>query len=625
METNKNIVQLHNHLIFSVLDGFNKPVEFARRAKELGMTHLAVTDHNHLAGVVDFKNACEAEGIFPILGVETYFTKDTDVLRLSADERYNYAVAKAREAGVEVPEFVTETGKSGKEKKRKIKKMEVKDLLAPYNYDTKQYHLILLAKSQTGWNNLVKLQSEAAEKCTFNGRFLCDDTMLAKYHEGVICTSACIGSITANMINKGLIDEALQQVLAWKEIFGKDFYLEIQPLNIEEQIKVNSYYIDWSDQYDIPLVATTDCHYTLKEDWQDHDVLVCIGTGKTVDDDTRMKYENEYWLRSREEMIEGFQRHIGDDPDTNDWYMQHVETALNNTTVIANQIEEITLGSSNALFPKVDTPNGVTPEQWLESQCWQGLYKLKDEDQSIDLDAYGKRLNYELGIINKKGFAPYLHTVHEYVKWAEENNSPVGPGRGSAAGSLCLFSLGITKNVDPIKYDLLFERFLTEDRTAPPDIDLDFSDKDTVIEHLKEHYGADHVAHIGTFGTMGVKSGLKDVGRALNMPFDVMNKITKGIDDILEIPNMKFKDLDNLKDTDPNNYTAFHEMEEENPELFRLARRFEGNIRSLGVHASGILVTPMPITDMFPTRSDENGLVTLWEHNCLEEFGAINL
>lgn len=625
--TDNNFTHLHVHSSYSFLDGLSSPAILAKRAKELGMNALALTDHNHIGGAFDFQAACRKEGIKPILGGELYYTEDTKILALDVEERLALAIEKARENGIEIPDKID---------KKKPTKKQINEIIEDYTYDTRQYHILFLAMNQIGWKNLVKLQSEASKECTYNGRFLCDTDMIRKYSEGLVMTSACIGNRLASLIINDREDEAEKIMLEWVEIFGDRFYLEIQPLDINKQHKTNITYMEWAKKHNIEIVATNDVHYAYKEDHDDHDTMLCIGTGKKKSEEDRMRYNHEFWMRDYEEMIESFENQcISIYGDLNEEYMNMCKRALNNTNKIADRIDDnIKLGSDVDLFPSLDIPKGLTPEKQLIKLCYEGLYKYKTKKPNINLNLYEKRLAYELDIINSKGFAPYMLTVYEYVNWCDLEKIPVGPGRGSAAGSLVLFVLGITKVIDPIEYDLLFFRFLTMDRTAVPDIDLDFSyfGRPKLIQHLKDKYGDENVCHIGTYTTMGVKSGLKDIGRVLDIDFKTMNEITKEIDIITdEEPSIKFKNLDELAESslkrDIHKYEQFKSLEEKHSELFRLARKFEGTARNMGVHASGVLITPTPVTDLFPTRVDHKKGITiaLYTGPQLESLRAIKV
>lgn len=629
LTNNKNITHLHLHTVYSFLDGGNKISDCIKRVKELGMTSVAITDHNHIGGWYDFKNECESNDIKPIFGCEMYQTFDTNTLSRTADERRQIAIELAQKDGIEIPDKV-----NGK----KITKKQIDEIIKDYVYDTKQYHLVLLAMNQTGLNNIIALQSEAADKCTYNGRYCCDFDMLQKYNEGIICLSACLGGLVPNHIIKGKLEEAEHFTLRYKEIFGDRFYLEMQPLNESEQIIANVEILKFAKKHNIQIVATNDVHYTNEEDWDDHDTLLCVGIGKFKDEEDRMRYAKEFWIRSHQEMLDAFKRH-GDVYDEG-----IVKEALSNTNLIADRIESgLKLGSDTPLFPKVYIPQGLTAEQYLTLKSYQGLYKYKAKHPEIDIVKYEQRMYEELDVINSKGFAPYMLKIIENIEFCEREDIPVGPGRGSAAGSLCLFANGGTKVVDPIKYDLLFFRFLTKDRVDPPDVDSDFSyyGRDKVIRHLEKVHGQNAVCHIGTYTEMGVKSGLKDFGRVLRMDFSTMNAISKKIDEITEeAPSFKFKDFDKFK-TDAEEaeqegdtalrdkliakWNEFKKLENEYPELFRLARKFEGTPRNMGVHASGILVMPCPVNDYFPTRTVNGIRVALFTGPQLESLGAIKL
>lgn len=607
----KNFTHIHCHTHYSLLDGMGSPLERVLRAKELNMKALAITDHNHLGGVLEFQSACKENGIKPLLGVELYWTWDRDMISLPLDKRTKIAQEEAIKNGIEIP--------------RKATKKEINELIKPYMYDTKGYHIILIAKNQIGWHNLVKIQSEASEKGLFNARFHCDNELLKKYSEGIICTTACIGSVIANSIKHGKIDTAEKILTEWKEIFGKEnLFVEIQGLDWEVQKEVNIELIKLAKKLDLKIIATNDVHYTRQSDIDDHDTLLCIGLGKKKDEIDRMRYEPEFWMRSYDEMVNAFKRLA-----PNEEYMEEVIKGLENTNLIAEMVDgDIRLKSEKPLFTEVKLPKGYTSEKYLTYKCWKKLYKYLAKHPEYDRREYEARLNWELYVINKKGYAPYMLTVDEFIFWSNSNKIPTGPGRGSAAGSLVLFLLGITKVIDPIQNGLLFSRFLTMDRTALPDVDVDFCyyGRDRVIEHMEEVYGEECVAHIGTYSELGVKSGVRDIGRVLDMPYAITDEISKKITVITdEAPSISFKDLDEYEKTDPEKYRQFKEIENEYPELFRLARRFEGTKRNFGVHASGILTTPNPITDTFPIRIDpDTGVkVTLYTGPQVEECNGV--
>ena len=589
-----NFVHIHVHDNYSFLDGLGSPEEKVLKVKDLGMKALATTNHNHLGGVLEFQSACKKHGIKPLLGVELYWTWDRKTISLDKSDRDELAKEKAREAGIDVD---------------KIKKAtELKEVIKPYMYDTKGYHIILIAKNQKGWQNLVKIQSIASEEGLFNGRYHCDNELLKQYSEGLIVTTACIGSVFGRHFRKDLDEVSYKVFKEWVEIFGKEnVFVEIQGLEWIEQGRTNEKLIKMAKDNGCRIICTNDSHYTNKEDIDDHDTLLCIGTGNYKDEEERLRYDPEFWLRSYDEMIEAFNRYTPVSM-TKEEYMNTVKEGLENTLLIADMVEDnIKLGSDIPLFTKTDLPKGYTNEKYLSIKCWRKLYSYLKEHPEYNRREYEERLAWELYVINTKGYAPYMLTVEDFVNWANEHNCPTGPGRGSAAGSLVLFLIGITKVIDPIQNGLLFSRFLTMDRTALPDVDIDFCyyGRQSVIKYLQDKYTDACVSHIGTYTEMGVKSGLKDVGRVLRIDFSTMNAISKKISEITDdAPSITFKDLDNLKEDNIEKYNEFKKIEDDNKELFRLARRFEGTKRNFGVHASGILVTPSPVNDIFPTRMD---------------------
>ena len=624
---------LHVHTSYSFLDGYCHIPKLVSRAKELGMESLAITDHNHMGGIYEFLQECKKQDIKPILGYEGYQTWDTLALSKPVEERWADAALKAKEAG-DLTKKEAEDLASGKKGVKGIK--DIKARAEKHMYDTRQYHLILLAKNQTGLNNLIKLQSESAKVCTYNGRFLFDMPMLRKYSEGVICTTACVANMVASRVRKDDLDKAEELILEYKDIFGDDFYLEVQPNAFDDQVKVNNFYLTMSQKHNIKLVATSDVHYVLKTDNKDHDVLVCVGTGTDIYNPNRMKYDHNFWLKSEEEMQDGFKYLINTSETeasvARAKYALYLE-AMHNTQEIANKVGEYKLGSDVPLMPKL--PGVKNTKRKLRELAYKGLYELAKKYDYIanDIKRYEQRLAYELNIINYKDFADYMLIVREYVKWADDNDIMTNQGRGSACGSLVLWCIGITKNIDPIKYDLLFGRFLTIDRTGLPDVDCDFSyfGRDKVIEHIKSLYSENNVAHIGTYSQMGVKSGLKDIGRALKISFDKMNALSKIIDDFKDVvpPQPKFKHYDALKDgntTEQSLYIKWQKLEADNKELFRLARAFEGLKRNFGVHASGVLAMPCRVDDYFPTRTDTDGvIITLFTGTECEELGTAKL
>ena len=605
---NNNFIHTHVHTDASLLDGLSSVKDLVAKAKSLGMESLAITDHNSLGNAYSFWNECNANGIKPLLGNELYYTHDTNILSLSVDERDAIAIEKAKENGVEIPP--------------KAKKKEIANLLEPYKYDTKGYHIIFIAQNQTGWINLMKLSGEASDKCTFNGRAHCDLDMIRKYNEGLICTTACLGSYLDQCIVKDNMDEAHAHLQELKDIFNDRLFLEIQPFNDVEQIKANLVLIELAKEYDIKLVTGTDSHYVNKEDHYIHDILLCIGTGAKLKDEVRFRFKNEFWFMSYDEVIEQYEAQIrlGGIPNEYD-YECAIQESLNNTYVLASMVEDnIKLKSDTPIMPNYEVPEGFTPESYLSTQCWLGLYKyLRDSNKQDLRTKYEDRLRHELNVICTKGYAPYFLIVQDFIQWGNNNGCPFGPGRGSAAGSLVAFLLGIVKGTDPIEYDLLFFRFLTMDRKALPDIDSDVSrlDRQKVINYMEHKYGVENTCQVGTWTMVGVKNGLKDVARVLDLPFAEANELTKNFDD-----GVTWKDIDALEGEERK---AIELLENKYPEIFRVARKLDGCKRNCGIHAGGFIAAPQTINTFVPTRTVKGRKVSMWDKNEVEDAGLCKI
>ena len=452
-----NFVHTHVHTDASLLDGLSKVKDLVAKAKSLNMKAIALTDHGSLGNAYSFWNECNANGIKPLLGNELYYTHDTNILSLPLKDRDALAIAKAQEAGVEIP--------------KKAKKKDIAELLEPYNYDTKGYHILFIAMNQTGWVNLMKLSGEASDKCTYNGRPHCDMDMIRKYNEGLICTTACLGSYLDQCIVNDDINNAKQYLLELRDIFGDRLFLEVQPLNDKDQIKVNIELMKLSEELDIKLITGVDSHYVNKDDHYIHDILLCIGTGSKLSDEVRFRFENEFWFMSYEEVIEHYHNQILLVENIPANYMNAIHESMNNTGVLADMVEDVKLKSDKPIMPLVEVPEGFTDDTYLRHQCWQNLYKyLTENNLWHKRRVYEQRLNHELNVICTKGYSSYFLIVQDFIEWGNNNGCPFGPGRGSAAGSLVAFLLGIVKGTDPIEYDLLFFRFLTMDRKALPDM-----------------------------------------------------------------------------------------------------------------------------------------------------------
>ena len=603
-----NYIPTHLHTDASLLDGLSKVKEVVAKVKSLGMTSCAITDHGSLGNTYSFWKECKANGIKPLLGNELYYTHDTNILSLPLADRDKLAIGAAKEDGVDIPE--------------KAKKKDIAELLEPYKYDTKGYHIIFIAQNQTGWINLMKLSGEASDKCTYNGRPHCDMNMIRKYNEGLICTTACLGSYLDQCIVNDDMTEAYKYVEELKEIFGDRLFLEVQPLNDKEQIKVNLELIKMAKELNIKLITGTDSHYIDKEDHYIHDILLCIGTGSKLSEENRFSFTNEFWLMTYDEVVEHYESQMKLDDIADEYsYECAIQESLNNTYVLADMVDDnIKLGSDKPIMPIFEVPEGFTPETYLSTQCWTNLYKhLKKNNIWNKRSIYEDRLRHELNVICTKGYASYFLIVQDFIEWGNTHGCPFGPGRGSAAGSLVAFLLGIVKGTDPIEYDLLFFRFLTMDRKALPDIDSDVSrlDRQKAIDYLEHKYGMEKTSQVGTWTMVGVKNGLKDVARVLELPFAESNELTKNFDD-----GITWKDIDKL---DGEEKKKIDELENKYSEIFRIARKLDGVKRNCGIHAGGVLITDKAINEYFPTRTVNGRKVSIWDKNEVEEANGCKL
>ena len=598
-----NIVHTHVHTDASLLDGLSKVKDLVAKAKSLNMKAVAITDHGSLGNTLSFWEECNKQGIKPLLGNELYYTHNTDILALPLKERDALAIEQAEKAGVEIP--------------KKAKKKDIAELLEPYTYDTKGYHILFIAMNQIGWVNLMKLSGEASDKCTYNGRPHCDMNMIRKYSEGLICTTACLGSYLDQCIVNDNMEEAHTHLAELKDIFGDRLFLEVQPFNEEEQIKANLELIKLSEEYNIKLITGTDSHYINKEDHYIHDILLCIGTGAKLSDEVRFRFKNEFWFMSYDEVIEQYEKQIQLGGIPNEYeYECAIQESINNTSLLADMVEDIKLKSDKPIMPIVEVPEGFDDNSYLRYQCWTNLYKyLTKNNLWSKRRIYEERLNHELNVICTKGYASYFLIVQDFIEWGNNNGCPFGPGRGSAAGSLVAFLLGIVKGTDPIEYDLLFFRFLTMDRKALPDIDSDVSrlDRQKVIDYMEHKYHMENTCQVGTWTIVGVKNGLKDVARVLDLPFAEANELTKNFDD-----GITWKDIDAMEGEEKK---AIELLEEKYAEIFRVARALDGVKRNCGVHAGGFIATPMEVNNFVPTRTSKGRKVSMWDKNEVEEAG----
>lgn len=506
-------VHLHVHSEFSLLDGANRIKDLPVRAKELGMDSIAITDHGVMFGVIDFYKACKANGIKPIIGCEVYVAPRT--------------------------RFDKEP-----------------------NIDNKYNHLILLAKNNEGYKNLSKLVSLGfTDGYYYKPRI--DKEILEKYHEGLICCSACLaGEVPQTIIREG-IEKAEEKALWYKNLFGEDYYLEIQANSIRDQIMVNQKLIQLARKLGIKLVATNDAHYLTKEDYYNHEVQLCIQTGKRMTDDDRMSFEtNDFYIKSPEEMEE---------------YFKNIPEALANTVEVAEKCN-VEFEFGHTILPNYDVPEEFeTHYDYIKHLCDEGLKKKYGEDGLTKeiLD----RAEYELSVIKKMGYVDYFLIVWDYINYAKSQGIPVGPGRGSGAGSIVAYAIGIT-DIDPIKYSLIFERFLNPERISMPDFDVDFcyERRQEVIDYVGRKYGHDHVSQIITFGTMSARMVIRDVARALDVSYAEADKLAKMIPNELHITIKKALEQNReLKE--------LYENDEQIHKLLEIAMGLEGMPRQASTHA----------------------------------------
>ena len=545
---------LHVHTHYSLLDGLPKIDELLDCAKELGMDSIAITDHGVMYGAIEFYKKAKAKGIKPIIGCEVYtaFEKLTD--------------------------------------KRP-------------NVDARRNHLILLAKNEQGYKNLVKLVT-IAQLDGFYYKPRIDEEILEKYAEGLIGLSACVQGKIPQLLFSNKLDEAEETAKKYEKFFGKgNFYLELQHhKNIPSQITANKKLIELSKKTGIPLVATNDIHYLRKEDAEAQDILMLINTGADINDPERLSMTHDDFSMLSPEDMQG--------------YFKDIPEAIENTQKIVDACNlKIELGKTK--LPTFPIPEGKTGEEYLEELCWAGVEARygKNPDQKVT-----DRLKYELAVIEKTGFGGYFLIVQEFVNWAKQNRIIVGPGRGSAGGSIVAYLSGIT-NVDPLKHNLLFERFLNPERISMPDIDMDFADRrrDEVIKHVAEKYGQDHVAQIITFGTMAARAVIRDVGRALQYTYSYCDQMAKLVPLGMDLAETLEK-VDEFKekyDTDPMA-----------KKLIDLGKKLEGVARHASTHACGVVISASPLTDSVPLqrpKDSEVGVITQFEGHSIEDLGLLKM
>lgn len=548
-----NFTHLHVHTEYSLLDGSNKIKEYVTRVKELGMNSAAITDHGVMFGVIDFYRAAKEVGINPILGCEVY---------VAPGSRFDKE---------------TQTG------------------------EDRYYHLVLLAENNQGYSNLMKIVSAGfVEGYYYKPRV--DIDVLKKYHEGVIALSACLAGEVARYLSRGLYEEGKRAALKYEEIFGKDnFFLELQDHGISQQQMVNQQLIRMNRETGIGLVCTNDVHYTYAEDAAAHDILLCIQTGKKVEDEDRMRYEGgQYYVKSPQEMAQLF---------------PYAPEALENTQKIADRCHvDIEFGVTK--LPKYDVPEGYTSWEYLNKLCYEGL----EERYHPVTQELRERLKYELDTIQTMGYVDYFLIVWDFIKYARDHEIMVGPGRGSAAGSLVAYTLGITK-LDPIRYQLLFERFLNPERVSMPDIDIDFcfERRQEVIDYVVRKYGKDRVVQIVTFGTLAARGVIRDVGRVLDLPYAQVDTIAKMIPNELNITINKALDMNpELKKK--------YEEDSQIKYLIDMSRRLEGLPRHTSMHAAGVVISQKDVDEYVPlSRASDGSITTQFTMTTLEELGLLKM
>ena len=579
---------LHVHTEYSLLDGSNKITEYVKRVKELGMDSAAITDHGVMYGVIDFYKACKAEGIKPILGCEIYVAPNSrfDKELTGGEDRY--------------------------------------------------YHLVLLAENNTGYDNLMRIVSRGfTEGYYYKPRV--DMEILKEFHEGIIALSACLAGEVQRYIQKGLVEEAKKSALKYRDCFGEgNFFLEMQDHGLPEQRMVNTTLMQMSKELGIPLVVTNDVHYTYAEDVKPHDILLCIQTGKKLADEDRMRYEGgQYFVKSEEEMKGLF---------------PYAWEAVENTQRIADRCNvEIEFGVVK--LPHFEVPEGYDSWSYLNKLCydglrerygkWQGKDTENGQNRESGFQAGGgfvfdenapagdtgqtlkERLDYDLDVIRTMGYVDYFLIVWDFINYAKSNGIMVGPGRGSAAGSIVSYALKIT-NIDPIKYNLLFERFLNPERISMPDIDIDFcfERRQEVIDYVSRKYGAEKVVQIVTFGTLAAKGVIRDVGRVMDLPYAYVDSLAKMIP---RIPNALNITIDQALQINPE-LRKMYETDEQVKELIDMSKRLEGLPRHTSMHAAGVVICSQPAEELVPlSRGADGAVTTQFTMTTIEELGLLKM
>ena len=542
---------LHLHTEYSLLDGACRISRLARAAKEKGMTSLAITDHGVMYGVIDFYRACKKEGVKPVIGCEVYVAPQSRFDKTSSYERY--------------------------------------------------YHMVLLCENNTGYQNLIKLVSLGFTE-GFYSKPRIDDELLEKYHEGLICLSACLAGEIPQKLLDGNYNSAKEKAIYYRNLFGSgNFFIELQDHGIEEQKRIIPNLIKIAEEIGGGMVVTNDCHYIEKEDHNTHNILLCIQTNRTVNDNDRMEFQtNEFYLKTEDEMRRIF---------------PNLPQAYDNTQLIADRCNvEFEFGVRK--LPRFDVPNNENHLDYFRRNCYQGLYKHYGENPDKSLV---DRLEYEIGVISSMGFVDYYLIVNDFVQYAKSNGIPVGPGRGSGAGSLCAYCIGITA-IDPIKYNLLFERFLNPERVSMPDFDIDFCKdrRGEVIDYVVSKYGEDHVAQIISFGTLAARNAIRDVGRALAIPYATVDTVAKLVPMELNITIEKALKIS-------SELNKRYNEDEQTRQLLDIAMSIEGMPRHATMHAAGVVITDKPVNEYVPLSKNDDNVVTQFTMTTLEELGLLKM
>ncbi|MDE7390432.1 MAG: DNA polymerase III subunit alpha, partial [Lachnospiraceae bacterium] len=547
-----SFVHLHLHSEYSLLDGACRLTDLVRSVKEKGQNAVAVTDHGNMFAAVDFFLEAKKQGIKPIIGCEVYVANRT-----------------------------------------------MQDKTA--ELDSSPYHMVLLCKNMTGYQNLIKMVSLAWTD-GFYRKPRIDDTLLEKYHDGLICLSACLAGEIPRCLVSNDMDGAVKKAAYYKKLFGDgNFYLELQNHFIKEQAIVNKGLVSISENLNIPLVATNDCHYIDKEDAEVHNILMCIQTNHTVKDNDRMEFPtDEFYIKTEEEMQSLF---------------PNLSQAISNTQKIADMCN-VEFEFGNTKLPHFEVPNGEDHFEYFKRQCYDGLYRHYGDNPDKSLF---ERLDYELDVVKTMGYVDYYLIVNDFIQYAKSQDIPVGPGRGSGAGSLAAYCIGIT-GIDPIKYNLIFERFLNPERVSMPDFDIDFCKerRQEVIDYVIRKYGSDHVAQIIAFGTMAARGAIRDVGRVLDIPYGTVDTVAKLVPSDLGITIDKALAIS-------SELKRLYDADAQTKQLIDIARSIEGMPRHATTHAAGVVITRDPVDTYVPLAKNDEAVVTQYTMTRLEQLGLLKM